>query len=439
MAIQYFPAALQPIIQQGFLEREFEDGLKSVLAYRQAAKREMFATNIGETLTKTRPGLKAPITTPMAPSGNTNLDNGLSASTWTVEQYTLTLAMYGDTIDLNTVTQKVGIKSQFMQNAKANGIQAAQSLDRLARNKLFGAYMGGNTRVTATLGAPAATIAVDDITGFTTVLVAGVPTPVSTTNKLDVSVNGTVYHLQSNTVDSPNTSTAFNGVSGTLTFSGNVTVANGTTGNSVVSVYAPKILRPNARATQNAVTSSDTLSMSIVLDAVALLRSNAVPSINGMYNVHLDPISGRQLFADPDFKIAYQGQAASQEFRMGRVIELLDCRFIPTTEAPIQAHPTTAGLNVRRPIVVGEGALIEGDFSGMENSDFTDNDAEVNLVDQVVQVTRPPLDRLQQIIAQSWYWIGDFAAPTDFTVNSTIVPTASAAYLKRACVIEHAG
>jgi hypothetical protein len=124
---------------------------------------------------------------------------------------------------------------------------------------------------------------------------------------------------------------------------------------------------------------------------------------------------------------------------MGRVIELLDCRFIPTTEAPIQAHPTTAGLNVRRPIVVGEGALIEGDFSGMENSDFTDNDAEVNLVDQVVQVTRPPLDRLQQIIAQSWYWIGDFAAPTDFTVNSTIVPTASAAYLKRACVIEHAG
>jgi len=48
--------------------------------------------------------------------------------------------MYGDTIDLNTVTQKVGIKSQFMQNAKANGIQAAQSLDRIARNKLFAAY-----------------------------------------------------------------------------------------------------------------------------------------------------------------------------------------------------------------------------------------------------------------------------------------------------------
>lgn len=439
MAIQNFPAALQPIIQQGFLEREFEDGLTSVLAYRRAATREEFANNIGETVTKTRPGLKAPTTTPMVASNNTNLDNGLSATTWTVEQYTLTLAMYGDTIDLNTVTQKVGIKSQFMQNAKANGIQAAQSLDRIARNKLFSAYMGQNTRVKTTLGAPGTVVAVDDVTGFSTVLVNGKPTPVSGTNPLPVLVGSNVYNLTGVTPDGSNTSTAFNGVSGTLTFSGNVTVADATAGNAVVSSYAPAILRPNGRSTTNAIVGTDTLTMSIILDAVAQLRSNAVAAIDGFYNVHLDPISGRQLFADPDFKIAYQGQGASQEFRMGRVIELLDCRFIPTTEAPIQAHPTTAGLKVRRPIVCGAGALIEGDFAGMVDSDFTDNDAEVDLVDNIVQVTRPPLDRLQQIIAQSWYWIGDFAAPTDETVNSTIVPTASAAYWKRAICLEHAG
>lgn len=439
MAIQNFPAALQPIIQQGFLEREFQEGLTSVLAYRQAARREEFANNVGETVTKTRPGLKAPTTTPMTPSANTNLDNGLTATTWTVEQYTLTLAMYGDTIDLNTVTQKVGIKSQFMQNAKANGVQSAQSLDRLARNKLFAAYLGQNTRVVTTLGAPAATVAVDDITGFNVVMVAGKPTVVSSGNPLQVLVNGVAYNCTGSTPDGSNVSTSFNGVSGTLTFATNVSIANGTAGNSVISTYAPAILRPNGRSTQLAVTATDTLSLSIILDAVAQLRSNAVPAINGLYNVHLDPISGRQLFADPDFKIAYQGQAASQEFRMGRVVELLDCRFIPTTEAPIQAHPTTAGLKIRRPIICGDGALIEGDFAGMENTDFTANDAEVSLVDNIVQVTRPPLDRLQQIIAQSWYWIGDFCAPTDATVNSTIVPTASAAYWKRAVVVEHAG
>ena len=60
LGIQNFPAALQPIIQIGFLETEFQKFLQSVLGYRQAAMRETFRVNIGETLTKTRPGLKAP-------------------------------------------------------------------------------------------------------------------------------------------------------------------------------------------------------------------------------------------------------------------------------------------------------------------------------------------------------------------------------------------
>ncbi len=124
---------------------------------------------------------------------------------------------------------------------------------------------------------------------------------------------------------------------------------------------------------------------------------------------------------------------------MGRVIELLDLRFIPTTEAPVQTHPTLAGVNVRRPIILGEGALIEGDYAGMAAADVAPSDSLINMVDGIVQVTREPLDRLQQIIAQSWYWIGGFAAPTDFTVNSNIVPTASAAYYKRGCVLEHVG
>lgn len=435
MAIDNFPAALVPIIQQGFLEREFEQYLTSVLGYRQAAKREPIRTNIGETITKTRPGLKAPNITPMTPSGNTNFDNGMTSSTWTVEQYTMTLNQYGDTIDLNTVTQKVGIVDQFLHNAQVNGTQAGQSLDRLARNKLFGAYMGYNTRVRTTLGGAAATISVDDVTGFSNVLVNGKPTAVSSTNMLPVLVGSNVYNLQAVAVDGSNVSTTFNGASGTLTFATNVTVADGTALNAVVASNGPQILRPNGRATTAALVGTDLFTMSIVLDAVAYLRRNAVPAINGYYNVHLDPVSGRQLFADPDFKQLFQGQAAAKEFSMGRVIELLDCRFIPTTEAPVQTHPSLANTNVRRPIVCGDGALIEGDFDGI-GFENVPGDAVVSMADGVAQVTRPPLDRLQQIIAQSWYWIGDFCAPTDFTVNASIVPTASAAYNKRAVVIE---
>ena len=54
-------------------------------------------------------------------------------------------------------------------------------------------------------------------------------------------------------------------------------------------------------------------------------------------------------------------------------------------------------------------------------------------------VTREPLDRLQQIIAQSWYWMGGFAAPSDITTLTTIVPTATNAAFKRAVILEHVG
>ena len=58
MGIQNFPAALQPIIQQGFLEREFQYALRSRLGYRACADRVKISVGIGETLTRTRAGLR---------------------------------------------------------------------------------------------------------------------------------------------------------------------------------------------------------------------------------------------------------------------------------------------------------------------------------------------------------------------------------------------
>lgn len=437
MGIQNFPAALQPIIQEGWLEQRFQDGIESVLGYRAIARREDIPIKIGETVTKTKPGLKAPTTTPLNPANNTNLDNGLTPSTWTVEQYTLTMAMYGDTIDLNTVTDAVGIESQFTQNAYVNGVQGIQSLDRLARNAIYDAYMGGHTHVTETLGAPAATVKVNDIRGLRHVFVGGELTPVAAATGSDrmlVSINGTEYTLTAATADVENVSTAWGGISGTLTFSGNVSVANGTADNAVISAVAPSIIRPNAKLSAKALVGTDKLSMAACLDVVARLRDNGIPTIDGMYNMYLDNTSARQIFADDDFKQLYRGQSASTEFRMGRVVELLDLRFIPTTEAVPQVVPGVG--TIRRPIICGSGALIEGDFAG-QDSRMTGTNAIIDHVDGITQVTREPLDRLQQIIAQSWYWAGGFTAPTDQTVNATIVPTATASYYKRAIILEH--
>ena len=55
------------------------------------------------------------------------------------------------------------------------------------------------------------------------------------------------------------------------------------------------------------------------------------------------------------------------------------------------------------------------------------------------RATDEPVDRLQQIIAQSWYWIGGYCAPSDVTTTEDTVSTASAAAFKRAVMIEHIG
>ena len=455
MPIQNFPSQLQPIIQQGFLAREFQDGLQSRLGFRSIADREIFPNRIGETVTKTRKGLKAPVTSPMVPTANTNFDNGMTPSSWTVEQYTLTINQYGDTIDLNMVTEGVGIASQFLANARTNGVQAMQSLDRIARNALFGGasggvggYLGGNTRVNTALASASKTIYVDDVRGFQNVMNSyGQVVSLASTSGMTVTVGSNAYTLATSTADTVNVSTAPNGMSGSLTFTTNIAMTDGSLASPAVAATAPLVLRPNGRLTTAALTApvgtygsssyvpGDTLGIQTVLSAVAALRMNNVPTVDGSYNCYLDDQQMLGLFRDADFKYLYRGAYGTETYQAGSIVELLGVRFVPTTEAPQQS--TLGAGPIHRAIVCGKGALIEGDYADAGHRDIPD--AEQSLmekVDNVVMVTREPLDRLKQIIAQSWYWIGGYALPTDATASTTIIPTATNSYLKRGVVIE---
>ncbi|MCB8881695.1 DUF4043 domain-containing protein [Acidisoma cellulosilytica] len=453
MGIENFPSQLQPIIQQGFLSRTFRKPLTSILGYRKVAERRVFQNRVGQTITDTKRGLKKPSTTPIAATANTGLDNGMTSSQWSVEQYTLGIDMYADTEDLNMVTQGVGLAAQFVQNAEVNATQAAQSLDEIARNTLFygsssplvtdtGGYLGGNTRVVAALTADGLSLEVDDIRGFknsvSQVLNStgeGTVVAISSANPASVSVNGVVYTCIGAVPDATNVSTAPGGISGTLTFSGtNVAEANGVLAAPVVISTAPVVLRPNGRTTTAALQAGDTLTMSMILRAVATLRKNAVPTIDGMYNCYIEDDQLLELFNDPQFQHLFRGAYNSTEFRQGQVFELLGVRYIPTTEAPQQA--SLGAGPILRAIIVGGGALIEGDFENTAYSDVPDASRSlIEMIDGVAMVTRAPLDRLDQIISQSWYWIGGFALPTDVT-STGIIPTATNSALKRAVILE---
>ena len=182
--------------------------------------------------------------------------------------------------------------------------------------------------------------------------------------------------------------------------------------------------------------------MSCLLDAVSKLRMNAVPEIDGAYNCYLDPVSSRQLFcgSTTSGSCSRGRRAQTRCSDQGMVNDFLGLQ-VRADHGGICAGASDVGRwrLMRRPIVVGKGALIEGDFDGMVSPDVAPTDSIVSLVDGVAMVTREPIDRLQQIIAQSWYWIGGFCAPSDTMTNPSVVPTATNAAFKRAVMIEHLG
>ena len=447
------PPALIDMIQTGMLAREFQEGLDSWLAYRRSSVEEIIPARIGQTLTYTRYGRKPPVSTPLNPSNNTNFDNGLTPTDAPIEQYILQMNEWGDTTDVNLVDSQTAIADNVQRVSRNTGVQAAQSLERIARLRLFSAYLGGNTRVRTDLGASTTTTChVDDIRGFQYVLVNGSPTPVSSVNVLSVTEYNTfgsgidqTLSVTGVVADSSNQSSVPDGISGTLTFN---TATAPVEGDALIAANAPSILRPEGKITTAQLSSSDILTMSMLEDAKTVLSNNAVPPFeDGTYHTVLDNTSMRQLFADQDFKVLYAGRYNSAEYREGMVFTLLGMTFVPTTEAYVQnamgSSSTDVSVRVRRPIVLGDGSLIEG-TSEVTRTWSKERGAaasimDIGMVNNVALVMRPPLDRLGQWLGVSWVWIGDYAVPTDITATTAIIPTASSALYKRGVVLETAG
>lgn len=453
MGIANFPSNLAAAIQQGYLDKRFQKSLTARLGYRNLAMKEPFQMQIGETKTYTRAGKFSVNTTPLDPTTNTGLDNGLTPQYWSVEQFLLSINEYADTMDLNIVGDKVGIASQFLINAENLGEQSSRSIDTLARNFLFGfgdpanqqggAYLGGNTRVRTTLGSPNTTISVDDIRGFVfTIPTSGANSgrpniPTSPTNTQDVQVGNNAYTLVGAVADVVNVSTAFGGLSGTLTFSTPVSVSDGTAGNAVISAFAPTIVRPNNRLTTNDLITTDILTLDVIRQAVVTLQNNG---LYGPFTTIMDNNSWKQLYQDPEFQILFRGtEFKSMEYgNFKPTAKILDTDIVTTNNAPQQSLNSHA---IRRPIVMSSEALIEGEFLGASavlEMRYRSQLHDIREAEGIFLVTRDALDRLSQIIAQSWFYIGGWAVPTDQTTNPNTVPTANSSYYKRAVVIETA-
>ncbi|MFB6977693.1 hypothetical protein [Streptomyces scopuliridis] len=408
------PAAIRGMMQNGLLDRVFMEALRPEFIFPAVADSEPWQGGLGDTKTMTRKGLLTPSTTPITGSDT-------SAATYGIEQWSVTMDQYGLAVDTNMLTSSMALASKFLADVQTLGINAGQSLNQIARNKLYGAYSGGRTWVT-TAGSSDTSLVVNSVAGFTHTLVNGVPTAVSASNPLTVNVDGAA-----NTVTGVNTGT------NTLTLG---TARADVVGDYVVAANAPTTIRP-AGDTAFDLTTSNVATFAMFRSAVTRLRKMNVPTLGGYYVAHIDPDTEAQLFSDADFKQALQGRVDSPIYRDLSIGRFGGIDWVRNNEC---LTTTVGSVVVHRPIVLGAGALVAAPFEGIGDllrGTGIEDVPDISMVTvapgvEVARIVRPPQDRLQQTLSTSWSWVGDYGVPSDSLANS------DSALFKRAVVLEHA-
>jgi hypothetical protein len=471
MPFQNMPAALSEIFQSNMLDRAFQEQLSAINVYRKSAYKRPMPVRSGEVMIYSRAGRISPSLQDLNPSSNLPLDNGLTPGglnngnppPFPFEQFLVSIGMLpSQPIDLNLIQNQEIIADLFKQNMDNLAENAGLSLDLRAASVGFRAYESGRSFATApgTPGSPS-TVHVDNVYGLDAAFLSGVfangatfsygsPLPVSTLNPLlatwiDSSAVSHTIHIVGVTLDGSNTSTmAANGLnvgfSGTLSIQESVTIGANET---IIAFDGASIFRPNGKLNRSLLTASDTIGAQLIINAVAELRRNGVkpPLGNGTYPCYIDPVVDAQFFTDPQYQIMSQGQLESPDFRGARVSQNFGVTFVPTTNSPSYVFQNSVGatLTARRAIVCGEKWLQESTFDGTKAALKAMPDmgvADYRYVDDIVFVNRLPLDRAGQIMSSMFYWIGGFVAPTNATITSAVIPTATSARYKSACVIE---
>lgn len=467
MAFENFPAAFQEIFQSNMLARRFEQQLATKNAYRRTAFRLPVPVRSGESITYSRAGRISPTLSDIVPSSNTGLDNGVTGiggvgsgnNTYPFEQWSVSIGMSPYFMDLNLVQEAEVIADLFKQNVDNLSEHAGLSLDLRVMQTAFNAYTSGQSFATGSESSSDAHVHMDNVLGLdkafaTSTMVdgstfpTGAPQPVSGGNPLAVNIRyaatPTVVHANTIigvTVDNPNTSLGAAigvGASGIVQL-GSVPGTLLVKGDVIEAADKPSMFRPNGRICADALTASDTIGAQLVINAVNELRANGVksPLSDGTYPCYIDPLVDAQFFTDAQYQIMSQGTVDSQEFKGARLNRNFGVTFVPTTNSP--AFVNAQNIPIRHCIITGDKYVQQSPFAGTAAAIQSMPDMGVSkfdIVDDIVFVNRMPLDRAGQILSMGWYYIGGYAAPTDATITSAVVPSASAARYKRASVIQ---
>jgi hypothetical protein len=456
------PAAVLELQQKGLLERAFHDGLFPNLAFRAEAMPEEWPANTGQQLFMTRAGL-LPTTTDAIQPGSDPLPQAVS-----FEQWVATLSQYANSIDTHMPTSTTANANLLLRNIHQLGLQAGQSINQIARNAMFQAYISGQTVSLTTIASADTTLRVASLNGFTDVVIPGgnvAPQPVSTAFPLPITIGSGASKVSATVTGAiPDDPTDPNGP-GTLLLLAAVGVVFATARQAVKSSFAPRIVRAAGGDSVDAIGAADTLTLQQLINAVAFLRQNNVqPHDDGYYHAHISPLAMAQIFADPVFQRLNQSLPEHVIYKQGFVGEIAGLLIFLNQESPTQNNTgkltatassglyakglggeivNGAGVQIGYVLITGKGTVYEkyldesqyvteaGVVGKVGDFDVINNGITI-LTERIRLVVRAPLDRLQQTVSATWSISTSFPVPSDITS-----PTGPERF-KRAMVLEHA-
>lgn len=437
---------MRQLVQENALDRFFADGLYPAQLFRAEAEPENWEANVGDSKTFTGKGLMKPRLRPLQPGKDPDPHD------YKLEQWSATQQKYADSIDTHLPSAVAAAVNKLTEDLKTLGLNAGQVLNRLPRNKLYNASGAGWTVADGAQNA-VTTLRVKRLNGFTRArrpdLTTGSPVRydfVSANNPLPITVVETGVPKSVNVIGYTPDIAGDELGPGTLTLSAAVTVGDR---DAVYASTRTYVVRSGGGNSTDALSAgTDILHLSDIRSAVSRLRTMDVqPMGDGSFHMHVDPTGEAQLFADNEFQRLHESLPDGMAYADFAIKRILGCTIFRNNECPqvhnvdgaatatfsqddpfageMYANGQTSGAKVHRAIVIGAGALKE--YYVDQNAMITEagvagrvetgarivnNGIEIN-VDRIHVIMRQPQDRLQEIVAQTWKFQGDWVVRTD--------------------------
>jgi hypothetical protein len=457
---------IRALVQENILERAFHDALFPRLLFRGDASPQIWPANIGDTMVFTGVGLMKPSLRALAPG------NDPTVADYQKEQWTAQIQQYASTIDTHMPTSIVAIANLFLRNAHQLGLMAGQSLNRLVRNAMYRAALSGQTVVDGAqlLGT---TLRVARLNGFTRARNPGLPLGSAVRFDLVSGNNPLTISVVIGGVPTPTTVIGFTADNagdevgpGVLLLG---TAVGPTIGREpVLAADKSFIVRVGGAQSIDGITSVNQIRLTDIRTAVSRFWQENVPEHpDGRFHCHLDPFSQAEVFNDPEWQrllTALPDYFMYQQFAIG---QMLGCAFFRNSECPIPETVDTAptsfvspatnfslddpfpgelfnatNVGIHRALFSGQGGIMEyyqdlsallteAGVTGKVGEPRINNNGIEVFTDRIQLILRAPLNRLQDTVATSWKFIGDWPVRTDATSGDQ-------ARYKRFITVEHA-